>query len=146
MGATKEYSNGEVTIVWKPDLCIHSAKCVEGLPQVFNPKAKPWINAEAATTAQLANQVKKCPSGALSYYMNQGHTDPTASNGEEQGGSAIKTEVMANGPLMVYGEIEVKMPDGSTTTKKKAAAFCRCGYSGNKPFCDGSHSREGFKG
>jgi len=67
---TKEYTNGEVTIVWKNSLCIHSAKCVRGLPQVFNAKANPWINITAATTDQLVDQLSKCPSGALSFYMN----------------------------------------------------------------------------
>lgn len=67
---TKKYTNGEVTIVWKPDVCVHSAVCFHGLPQVFNPHQKPWINAEGSTTANIVAQVKKCPSGALSYYMN----------------------------------------------------------------------------
>lgn len=67
---TKEYTNGEVTIVWKNNLYIHSAKCVRGLPQVFNVKASPWINISAASTDALVEQVSKCPSGALSFYMN----------------------------------------------------------------------------
>ena len=68
---TKEYTNGEVTIVWQNELCIHSGNCVRGLPAVFNTKASPWINAEGATTEEIINQVKKCPSGALSYYLNK---------------------------------------------------------------------------
>ena len=63
---TKKYSNGEVTIVWKPDLCIHSGNCVRGLPSVFQPREKPWIKADAATTEEIISQVAKCPSGALS--------------------------------------------------------------------------------
>jgi uncharacterized Fe-S cluster protein YjdI len=66
----KEYSNGEVTIIWKNGLCIHSANCVKGLHEVFNPKSTPWINASASTTEKIIEQVKKCPSGALSFYMN----------------------------------------------------------------------------
>ena len=66
----KEYTNGEVTIVWQPKLCTHSAFCARGLPDVFKPKDKPWITATAASTELLVEQVKKCPSGALSYYMN----------------------------------------------------------------------------
>lgn len=66
----KEYSNGEVTIVWKSALCQHSANCVRGLPEVFNSKANPWIVATGASTERLIEQVKKCPSGALSTYMN----------------------------------------------------------------------------
>ena len=66
----KEYSNGEITIVWKPEKCIHSGVCVKTLPEVYDPKAKPWITPENATTAELKSQIDKCPSGALSYYTN----------------------------------------------------------------------------
>ena len=62
-----EHSNGEVTIVWKPGLCIHSGNCVRGLPAVFNVKRRPWIDASAAETQAMIDQVGKCPSGALSY-------------------------------------------------------------------------------
>ncbi|GGW46122.1 (4Fe-4S)-binding protein [Arenibacter certesii] len=63
---TKEYSNGEITILWKADKCIHSGICVKTLPKVYNPKARPWIKPENATTEALLDQVSKCPSGALS--------------------------------------------------------------------------------
>ncbi len=66
----KEYSNGEATIVWHNALCKHSANCVRGLPEVFNSKASPWINPTGAGTEKIVEQVKKCPSGALSFYMN----------------------------------------------------------------------------
>ncbi len=67
---TKEYTNGELTIVWKPERCIHAAECVKALPEVYNPKEKPWLKIENATTDELKSQIKKCPSGALSYYIN----------------------------------------------------------------------------
>lgn len=67
---TKHYTNGEVTIVWKPDVCIHSGVCFRGLKEVFNPNARPWITPDGATTDQIVDQVKKCPSGALTFYMN----------------------------------------------------------------------------
>ncbi len=70
---TKKYTNGEVTIVWKPDTCIHSRICwtaATGLPEVFNPMERPWIKPEGASTERIIEQVKKCPSGALSYNMN----------------------------------------------------------------------------
>lgn len=62
----KEYSNGEVTILWKPEKCIHAGICVKTLPQVYNPKERPWIKPENATTTEIINQVAKCPSAALS--------------------------------------------------------------------------------
>jgi len=63
---SKEYSNGEITIVWKPDLCIHSDVCVKTLPNVYKPDERPWIQMENATNEELIAQVSKCPSGALS--------------------------------------------------------------------------------
>ena len=62
---TKEYSNGEATIIWTPEKCIHSGICVRTLPQVYNPSERPWIKPENASSEELIAQVFKCPSGAL---------------------------------------------------------------------------------
>jgi uncharacterized Fe-S cluster protein YjdI len=63
---SKEYSNGEITIVWQPSKCAHSGNCVKHLSSVFQPKSQPWIKMENATTAEITATVAKCPSGALS--------------------------------------------------------------------------------
>lgn len=62
----KEYSNGEITVVWNPSLCSHSARCVRGLPAVFDVKRRPWIDVMAADSEAIVRQVEQCPSGALS--------------------------------------------------------------------------------
>ncbi|UKM66314.1 (4Fe-4S)-binding protein [Flavobacteriaceae bacterium GSB9] len=139
MKGTKEYTNGEVTIVWKPEACIHSGICVKGLPRVFRPNMRPWITIDGAETEDLINQVAQCPSGALSYYINA-HVKSASTVNE------AKVEVLSNGPLMVHGTIKVINADGSTEMKNKTTAFCRCGSSGNKPYCDGSHVKSKFKG
>jgi len=66
----KKYSNGELTVVWKPGLCMHAGVCVRTLPQVYNSREMPWIKPENASTEELKAQITKCPSGALSYLMN----------------------------------------------------------------------------
>jgi uncharacterized Fe-S cluster protein YjdI len=69
----KKYTNGEITIVWKPALCTHSTNCwkgEQGLPDVFNPQEKPWIKPEGAATERIIQQIDRCPSKALSYYYN----------------------------------------------------------------------------
>jgi uncharacterized Fe-S cluster protein YjdI len=63
---TRKYTNGEVTIVWQPSLCAHSGICAKGLSSVFRPKEHPWITPEGSTTEKIIEQVKLCPSGALS--------------------------------------------------------------------------------
>ena len=66
----KTYTNGELTIIWKADKCTHSGICVRTLPNVYKPKEKPWITAQNASAQELMSQIKQCPSGALSYRMN----------------------------------------------------------------------------
>ena len=66
----KQYSNGEVTIVWRPELCIHSGNCFRGLGEVFNPVKRPWITPEGVMSDKIVGQIKKCPSGALTYFLN----------------------------------------------------------------------------
>jgi len=73
---THKYSNEEITVVWKPGICQHSKICWKGLLNVFDPQKKPWIKMDGATTEQIIEQVKKCPSSALSYFKND---DPASS-------------------------------------------------------------------
>lgn len=65
----KEYGNDEITIVWQSAKCKHSANCVKGSPDVFQPKEHPWIKPENSTTEKIIETINKCPSGALSYYF-----------------------------------------------------------------------------
>ncbi|EQA43208.1 divergent 4Fe-4S mono-cluster [Leptospira broomii serovar Hurstbridge str. 5399] len=63
---TKKYNNGEITVVWKPGICIHSGICFRGLPEVFDPRKSPWVTLEGTSSADVVAQIRKCPSGALS--------------------------------------------------------------------------------
>ncbi|MBC8124778.1 MAG: (4Fe-4S)-binding protein [Candidatus Kapabacteria bacterium] len=62
----KHYSNGEITVVWQPEKCLHSANCFRNLPNVFNPRVNPWVQPENASSAETISVVLGCPSGALS--------------------------------------------------------------------------------
>lgn len=61
------YSNDDITVIWKPDVCQHSGRCVMGLPQVFDIKQKPWVNIHGADTEAIKRTIQQCPTGALSY-------------------------------------------------------------------------------
>jgi uncharacterized Fe-S cluster protein YjdI len=137
---TKEYNNGDITVVWKPGQCIHSKICWTNLSSVFDPRKRPWVNIEGAETDAIMAQVEKCPSGALSFYRNTTEQTETADVNVD-----TVIEVMENGPLLIYGNITVKKKDGTEEKKNRTTALCRCGASSNKPYCDGAHVKIGFK-
>lgn len=64
------YANNEITVVWQPELCTHSTLCFSGLPEVFNPGIRKWIDPNAASTDRIIKQVNRCPSGALTFFYN----------------------------------------------------------------------------
>lgn len=138
---TKHYTKENLTVVWKPEQCIHSTKCWKGLIEVFDPRKRPWINMEGAEMARIMEQVSMCPSGALSYVMK----DEEINDDKTETDIITSVEVMKNGPLLVYGNIMVKDSRGHESSKSKVTAFCRCGASSNKPYCDGTHIKIGFK-
>ena len=63
---TRVYKNSEVIVEWRAPLCIHCENCFRGLPQVFNPSKRPWVNINGAPADEIRRQVGECPSGALS--------------------------------------------------------------------------------
>lgn len=67
----KTYTNGELTIHWNAEKCKHAGVCVKMLPKVYKPKEKPWITIENGSTEELKKQIVACPSGALSFSMNE---------------------------------------------------------------------------
>ena len=114
----KHYSNGEVTVVWKPDMCIHSEKCFHGLPGVFNPNQRPWVNVEAAASDEIVNQIKQCPSGALSYFNNKEEEKEEADTG------SVQIQAAPNGPLILKGKCVIVNAEGEEEVRENMTAFC----------------------
>jgi len=98
------------------------------------------VNVNGESDQRIKEQIDRCPSGALSYKLKH-----AAESGDTIEDEQI-VEVAKGGPLMVYGNIKVKHHDGSETSKHRVTAFCRCGASSNKPYCDGSHKKMDFEG
>jgi uncharacterized Fe-S cluster protein YjdI len=145
---TFHYSNDEVTVVWKPAACIHSRICWTGLLDVFNPTKRPWVNMSGAGTEKILEQVRKCPSGALSYLMNK-DTEGDKREGMDsiaEETSILKIEIQPNGPILVSSNCQIKHSDGTEVSKTGTTALCRCGGSANKPYCDGTHTKIDFIG
>ena len=53
-------------------------------------------------------------------------------------------KVIAGGPLKVSGSFEVTLPGIGIVEQKDTVYLCRCGGSSSKPYCDGTHNRNGF--
>ena len=140
----RKYTNNEVTVVWKPGQCIHSKLCWTGLFEVFDPKKRPWVNMAGAPTERIIEQVSRCPSGALSYYLNE--TPSVTQLSEVNASQIMKVEVTARGPYIINTECIIQLADGKEEIKKGTVALCRCGASHNKPYCDGSHNTVNFEG
>lgn len=138
---TFKYTKDDVTIVWKPEVCIHSAICVKGLPGVFNAQRQPWIDMSQGNAEDIINQVRKCPSGAISYVLNNTTEDTIQSEAVQ----ITNVQIMPNGPLLIKNECHITHSNGAVEIKKGSVAFCRCGASGNKPYCDGSHKKINFE-
>lgn len=138
---TKSYGNDDITVTWKPEQCIHSERCFRGLPGVFDPNRRPWIDMSQADTAAIKQAVERCPSGALSWAAKAG-----AATAPPPEAVTSVVELMPDGPLLVKSAHTLNLADGTTKQRAGTTAYCRCGASNRKPFCDGSHSRVGFKG
>lgn len=134
----REYRNDEILVYWEPQLCIHSANCLVMNPRVFDATRRPWIELEGADADQVADAVMSCPTGALHFRRLDGGEQETAS---EQ----VNVLARPNGPLFLLGKVRVIGDDGTVLREDTRVALCRCGGSENKPFCDNTHRRIGFR-
>jgi len=139
----KHYTNDEVTIVWKSDLCTHVAYCFTELPEVFDPSERPWINAKGASTQRIIEQVNRCPTGALTYFYNDKTRNEKPAAEEEKG--SVRVEIMENGPVVIKGKSVLVGRDKKEKKYDSMLAICRCGKSKNQPQCDGSHFTNKFE-
>jgi uncharacterized Fe-S cluster protein YjdI len=132
----REYPGEEVTIIWQAHKCIHSEKCWRNLGEVFRYGQKPWVDASGASGEAIRKQIDQCPSGALSYAGQE--AEVVVSEGD------LSATLIPNGPIIVKGAIKFTHADGHSSIEENPV-LCRCGASGKKPFCDGSHKKIGFE-
>jgi uncharacterized Fe-S cluster protein YjdI len=70
-GPIQEYKADTIIVRFDPRICVHSGVCVRGLRAVFDIEKRPWVNVEGASAEAIAEQIKRCPSGALSYELRE---------------------------------------------------------------------------
>ena len=136
--ARRSYETDRIRVHWNSDLCIHSAICLNSLPQVFDVRRRPWVDVTAADADAIARTVERCPSSALTYEWVDGSPG-------ERSEEATSLVPWPNGPLMVRGRVEVRDAGGELFAQGTRFSLCRCGASQNQPFCDLSHRRIGFR-
>jgi uncharacterized Fe-S cluster protein YjdI len=136
-GPTRTYANEAIEVHWEADLCIHTQNCVHDLPLVFRADERPWILLDGADADAVAAAIEHCPTGALHYRRLDGGAQETAPD-------EVTIEPRPNGPLLLRGRVRIVDDDGRVVREDTRVALCRCGGSANKPFCDGTHRRNGF--
>jgi uncharacterized Fe-S cluster protein YjdI/CDGSH-type Zn-finger protein len=159
---TREYVGTGITVHWDSDRCFHSEHCTMGLPAVFDRTARPWVGLDGADPDRVAAVIDTCPSGALSYTRTDGAPNGRRGGGDGEdpgpsiavdpswtispaapGTTPVRITPLPDGQLAVEGPVALTQADG-TVKVSQHWQLCRCGHSGTKPVCDGSHTRVGF--
>ncbi len=134
------YATNEVEVTWDKHRCIHAKECVHGLPEVFDISKNPWIDpVKSGSIDALKKVIGACPSGALQYHLKN-------SSDSEVPDEVNSLTITKDGPIFLRGDIHIVDKEDQLLMKETRAAFCRCGASSNKPFCDNSHLGIEFKG
>jgi CDGSH-type Zn-finger protein len=131
------YAGKHITIFDNRGICAHAGFCTDGLKKVFRLDEEPWIDPDGAAVDEIIRTIERCPSGALSYAVNN-----VERKEKERAPMVVVTD---NGPYAVSGGIELSGVVFGDGASQEHYTLCRCGASTNKPFCDGSHWRVGFR-
>jgi uncharacterized Fe-S cluster protein YjdI len=157
----RKYSNGEITVYWKPDACIHASHCYRELIEVFDPGKRPWVDMFGANTDQIIEVVNMCPTEALSWKWDEedrnAEVSPDQTNhinfrrpellgkgNDVSEENPVSVKVMPDGPLVINGSFTVLYNGITKEVKESIISLCRCGSSNHMPFCDGTHRKTEF--
>ena len=131
----RAYTAPGVRVFYDRGRCLHFAECVRGLPQVFDVAKRTWIQPQNASADEVAEVVRRCPSGALHYRLEEGPP--------EQPEQPTRVEFVSNGPINLRGDLSIEVSAGRM--REVRASLCRCGRTENEPFCDNACTRTGWR-
>ena len=129
---SRQLGGTNITISDDRSICIHAGFCGTKVTNVWKQVAE---TGESTVRAQVIAAVERCPSGALTYRLDGDDIEPLLPQ-------AIA--VTDDGALWVTGGIPVTNSKSEQLETRNRVTLCRCGASGNKPLCDGSHKEAGF--
>jgi len=130
-----------VTVANNGPLYAHGELAIEGAPEEM-----PGLQYRAALC--------RCGASANKPYCDNSHVrvgfEDAGAVGERGTalhalGGPLAIKPVADGPLLVSGNLSIRAASGRLAWEGTETALCRCGASQNKPFCDGSHRAAGFK-
>jgi CDGSH-type Zn-finger protein len=122
-----------ITVRDDRSICVHAGFCGTRVANVWGQVPE---TGESTVRVQVVSMIEKCPSGALTFRFDGDDVEPLL---------APAIAVTDDGPLWVTGGIPVAVADGTALEVRNRVTLCRCGASGNKPLCDGSHKNVGFR-
>ena len=126
-----EYPGEDVDVHWDGRLCIHIGECGRADDALFVGGRKPWCQPDQVPAERVLEDVRRCPTGALTAHRKDGAATETA--------PAENTVLVSNdGPLYLSGDLEIAGAAEDMPGVRFRAALCRCGRSQNKPVCDNS--------
>ena len=132
-----KYEGQQADVFWEGALCIHIGECGQASGDLFVGGRNPWCQPDLTTVEDTVDVVERCPSGALTHIRKDGGPSEAAAERNV-------VTVVYNGPLYVRGDLQIAGAESSPGVRYRAA-LCRCGESKNKPFCDNSHQKVGFR-
>jgi CDGSH-type Zn-finger protein len=118
-------------------LCEHAGFCGTRLTNVWKMMRANAVE-DSIVRTQLMAMVEHCPSGALTFRLAAEEPDVEAE-------LPLAIGVVDDGPLFVTGGVPIQRSDDAPFETRNRVTLCRCGGSGNKPLCDGSHKNIGFE-
>jgi CDGSH-type Zn-finger protein/uncharacterized Fe-S cluster protein YjdI len=133
-----KYSGKKINVDWDGRLCIHIGECGYSQGDLFVGGRDPWCKPDLASVDDVVDVVKRCPTGAITFESNDNSIVEVAE-------TENTVNVSYQGPYFIRGDLEIEGASDDMPGVKYRAALCRCGASKNKPFCDGSHEKIGFK-
>lgn len=133
----KTYRSKDIDVTFELKRCIHAAECGRRLQAVFDINKRPWVQPDRASADQIQVAIDHCPSGALKYVRRDG-------GAQEQRPDQNVIVVTDSGEYRLRGDVQLVTMDGETVVEEYRMALCRCGQSGNKPFCDNTHRQARF--
>jgi CDGSH-type Zn-finger protein len=122
------------------ELCVHAAFCIARTRPIAEMLAD---TGDSDVRSDVMGRIEHCPSGSYSYALQRGG-DPIEPD-LPQAVSVLEEEGGLASSLWVTGKVPVLRSDDRPLEPRNRVTLCRCGQSGNKPLCDGTHRKIGFR-